>query len=531
MATTVSSGFEKPSNIFITTTGVLSSGYPDWIETSARRTMVADADGFKSVTFGWASNHNHWQVQVKRRRRLSPAKAATVTQAEAQAGTYVMEGSDWWEPWPAEWTDLFSGDNETNCNRVRTSAAYVAYMTDYISVPYSFAEYDRWDYIVRVRVLDVRTLMVTDWVESEVLSVCFCPRFTAASAEYTARGEWAVDVTMNWPRGGNSMTTWGVFESTTRDDGALLTPNNRDVFTYRGLDGGKFGFDRKAKSTDAEAIHVNMRSFATSDMQVPDEAGYYLRSFVAGDIPQTDIEYPSWRVPFVAQVGTHIDPTGVDADITASADGASLAVSVESTGSAVPEAVICNVSWTDYSGNPVTADVELSTADGGAIWSGMLDVVPFDTELAVSASVVKDGLYRLVSTTAAVPSNGLAVLSWPGYDGIALRFNPERSNDYSMNGEAVQTAGRELPVARYGIGGELQLALSGILLDPSEPCGSATAAAAEPLKERHDWIVRYPGGEMYRAAVLSHSLSSTYSTGHRQVELSLRMEALGYGVD
>lgn len=542
----VISTYTLPSRLYI--------AYADQPDVSYGSLFLTPAAADRSIVLGWYSPNHHWQVQLKTRRRLSPAKAASEATSKGSTMTdyYDPVGGDWYEKWPDEWTDMFETDEETPCVRSTLRDSVKGYMSTPFTFDYDFSEYDRTEYLFRVRTFDVRALTVSPWVESGVLSASYAPTIESAIAYITrASGKgliWSLRFDIgSWQRDDFGL---GFLKAWTDGDGSIIgdlggitmiVAKESGPFSNLGdpptLEiSGPMSSDLFDGSGTTAKFGLENPYFTTSDGKIAPNS---YRDVLANILPNNPYGH-GWSAGYESDHLLEMDisldpdddpPATLSAELEASIDWPSVTVSVASTGATVPENAFASASWEDTLGNSSMTDVELVSEDGGTTWTGSLDPVPFDMPVSITACVVGGGGFIVLTSEVTVPSKGIAMVSWPGSDGFALRYDKDWSGKWTTEGESVKTAGRDLPVSRYGRGGEMTLKLSGRLLSTSYPEGDGDLKHLEPLKEAHDWIVRLPGGEIYRTRISSHDWAKEFMTRHKIIDISLDMEVLGYGLD
>lgn len=163
--------------------------------------------------------------------------------------------------------------------------------------------------------------------------------------------------------------------------------------------------------------------------------------------------------------------------------------------------VVIIASWTDTNGVAQTSQREASEGEEG--WELTLSQLPYDVDVTLTAYLFFTGTGWMRSTySSIVRLQSYGMFTWSfGDEVISLQFDGEPSYTYTPEGEAIKTAGRTLPVSRYGMGGTRSISLSGNALNPMFGRGGVWRPELKKLEQPHDWTLRMVGGAIYRVRV------------------------------
>ena len=406
----------------------------------------------------WYSPCVTFQAQWRRRRRYSPAKALAVS----------LTGADVWEEW-GEW----EGSDLSEDAAVIPLNPMVNYRVLDVpfEIPYDFSEYDRYEYQVRVRVIDEPSLLCSEWAY-ETLVASFEPEWSFGDVTRRADGGLDAEIVCNSLRpfqfklgrvrkNYKTVGSWNEWVSLPAGGGAVSIPASA-VGAYDEVDAGYANI----KTYDGRLV------FGQDD---------YL---VVGQAPDDE----TITAPVVAFEDTNL----------------STRATVEDAGY---DNVFVTAQWEDAYGNPHVESLEVTGA-----WEAAFPAPAYGVEITYFVTTVVGGKWR--TSTFIRTFDGKGRMSFAnGEDYVELMYDTSWKADASLEGEYVKCAGREKPVARHGEGATNKVTAQGTLLS-SRATGTRASSAWLPevqlLKSNRTWLYRSPLGERMNVMVNSVATSSEH---------------------
>lgn len=453
----VTSKYAAPSSIRWDYDGDIGSG--GWYSLTA-----AVPPGGKDLYITWHSPYKTFQAQWRERRRLSPANPLGVSPS----------GATVWEEW-GEW----QGSNLSEDASIEVVNPYgdIRYLMAPLHFDYDFAEYDRYEYQVRVRVIDEPTLLCSEW-SYETLIVAFQPQWNYGSATRNADGSVSVEVEHNMMRPCTfkmgdlkSSTILGAILGITKTIGRMservvLPAGSGTVVIPASI----IGSYKTVGTPNAQITSYDNVSYGGAGS-----------SFTVGQVDHDEtIAAPS--------------VTFKDADIYT-------AVTIADAGY---DNVFVTAEWEDVYGNP-----HVEPLDVLGTWEAEFIAPPYGVEVIYRVTVVSDGKWRTSTFIRTVEAKGR--MSFTDSDEyVELLYGTSWRTDSSLEGESIRCAGREKPVARYGEGSTNKIAAQGTLLSKRVDASGAWLPEVRLLKSNSAWLFRNPLGERMKVMVNSVATSSEH---------------------
>lgn len=477
--------------------------------------------GEAGTLVAWTSQYYTFQVQYRTRERYSLAALAGMGSNEREV----------WTTWSA-WTDPENAVPTDTKSTTAKSGQVITYTGHPFAFTYDWTTYDARQVDMRVRVIDELSLTVSEWAYW-TLHVAYAPTVTATAA-HEADGTISVAVTSDWVRSGSTL-------SVSDPRRCEVNVSNQSLGPYWGW----LPWQRWGGITQRLTDDTGDTEFIVPGANEQDGHIYFGQfSFITGDGAKgltsalvyagtcTADQYASYglAIPLVYDIAVtaHTDDPGItEPTVTTSVDDAGNLI-ITSTDASY-DGVNAWVSWTDGRGTFQQLQVEM-TKDGGS-WHGIVTAPPYDVEIDVAVTAVDNGDWRMVTTTATVPSNGILTLHHiVTAESVSVLYNARETVQRRFDNEVAtfKPAGSSRPKSRYGEGGSMGISVSGISPDVSiayDQLYRAGVAAFAQLETWGDWILRIPGGERYSVVLKSYALNNSPANGF--YDIALDMEVVG----
>ena len=490
--TTIYDKYATPSVIRLTT---VSSG-----KITGGMSNVTVVHYGESLTLNpvWSSTYVGAQVQYRTRQRKAYSSGLSDDPSGAEVWT---EYADWASPG----TTATSNSEVTWYDATAKKTLKFRCATGIsISASYSFSTYDCTEVQVRVRVYSTQYDRASEWAY-QTLRIVYQPRLSSVSASTNAYGGVDFSFTTNWARPCELRLKGGLDERS----GSIVSTWQNAVVVASGTTGTVPLEDLVAgRNTIKGSIWVSDARIVT-----PDYAG------LRGDGGCSSIAYSAGG--FKITPSAHTNPSDVP--------NPSISVT-SSSGEKAVVAITCNCpkvvargSWTDSDGN--VFDDFLTVGGSAPNWTATLPAPPFGTEVTISAACCNSSMqYKLATATFTLASDVHCHLDGEG-DSITLTYEGEFSQDSQLSGESIATAGRKLPVSRYGINVSRSIRVKGTIMFPSVfGSGDLELADLNVLDNPHDWVYRNPRGIRKHVRVTSWSVSQDTSQLGRLAVVTIDME-------
>lgn len=492
-----------------------------WASTGSNKLGIPTA-GVSGAHISWykGGQAQTYQVQYRERRRFSPSGYTAAGVAPANQ----------WEAW-GEWQDPDGAVANDTASPVSVSGNVVTYQGHSWAYGYDTSTYDMYAVQLRVRVFDEPSATASQWAYA-TLDAVIRP-WATLTALPNAQGGYTVTVVLeNWQRGGNRLTIDGTRYCMDNARGQSLGPwwNNTPFWAgcTAGLGATGGTVDVPAAAMSGGRIYATNISVVTADggTSVLDASNMYNYDCPA-DSNTGSAMHPAGARVYMVPVGEHEDPAGVTAPtVTATQDEAgNLAVKVSG---GEWDGVSVWYTWTDARG--VTGHGQADAAKASArIWGAQIIAPPFDVPITINASVTKNGQWVARSTTATVESGGAVELRRTDTgESLRVLYNARDTvrRCFDNDAETVKPAGAPRPKSRYGTGGAMSLSVSGLVPGEGVTGGMLTESALADfvqLEGAGDWLLRLPGGERYRVALMSYSLDNAAPAGFYELGLDLEV--------
>ena len=440
----------------------------------------------------WGSTYIGAQVQYRTRNRLAYSSGLS----DDDTGEEVWTA---YTAWPSPGTSATSNSEVTWGKSKYRCATGIT-----ISASYSFSTYDCTEVQVRVRVYSTQYDRASEWAYATI-RIVYQPRLSSVTASTNAYGGVDFSFASNWTRPCELRLKGGLDER----DGKQVTTWQNTVYAPSGGTGTVPLNDLVAgRSTIKGSIWVSDARIVT-----PDGAG------LSGDGGCGSIAYSAGGYKITPSA--HTDPSDVP--------NPSMSVT-SSSGDKAVVAITCNCptivargSWTDSDGN--VFDDFLTVGGSAPNWTATLPAPPFGPEVTITAACCNASMqYKIATATFTLASDVHCHLDGDG-DSITLTYEGEFSQDSQLSGESIATAGRKLPVSRYGINVSRSIRVKGTIMFPSVfGSGDLELADLNVLDNPHDWVYRNPKGIRKHVRVTSWSVSQDTSQLGRLAVVTIDME-------
>ena len=469
------------------------------------RGMYPMAHGTASVGFCWrtlSSNTDVFDFQFRYRSRLGYAK--------------YMEGSDdLWSAWTAwQGSDATTVDGCYVVEPVQVGGEW------YTTAPVSLAvDADHVCYEVEARMRPLGSHWTNgtldgifaygDWTPVQALAASWRPYATALGAVEQADGSLLVTCNTDWGESGNSVALAQVYGTGLQAVGADA-PGDDDGFTlsipagaWESLSGyALIGF----RTRTAWGLRWDFSGFGSlSDGVFRMPNGH---TVIASFDDSLDYAAP--------KIGRRVESDAITAELSAAPYGTGMRLSI--TANEELDYAHAVATWEDALGNRGRSDVAMSGS--GKSWTADFPAVPFGVPVAFEARLGASDEFAMFAETVTLDSEFASFLADDGTE-FRLMWNPEASGSWSPDADAVKTLGGDLPISRYGRGGEGKVTVKGIMTADD---GSGWKRELETLRDGHDWTLRLPDGEVRRVMVTSYSISTSNDTGNIVGDVSITCE-------
>lgn len=459
-------------------------------------------------------NLTKFQIMYRYRKRYTPSAAAALDSS----------GSDVWTDWTDWATEKgTTGDpgEEVATTKLNNNAAIgVTVWQKALAHTYKEGdEFDRVTYQFRVRVYNPTANTCGAWTWW-TLDVRWVPAITGIAVKKRADGGFNVSVQTNAQR--------SVYANVAVSQYPFVEYSG--VTNYYVLSSATVV--KKAATSDGLSFvippaHIknNKAYFRFSQIGLSESFGTTAR-FLGTTAPSWD-NPPSAYTP-----QDRTEPTLPAPTITTDTSSRNLQVYVVSSGDNYTD-VQGSTNWTDLTGIERTETLEFSWDSSAKRWKANFWLPPLDVEMQVRVAVVGDD-WALHTATATVPSEGLVcfdrALKHDRAQAVRLKYNQSISTGDEIAGETVECVGREFPISRYGGPLKRTIKLDAQMLNPANANvgGDGWKNSVEPLTQPNDWVLRIPGGEVYRVLVSSLDRNTASPTNTKVMDVSMTCEVLGY---
>lgn len=461
-------------------------------------------------------NLSQFQIMYRYRRRYAPSMAAAIDSS----------GSDVWTDW-TDWTteNGTTGDPGEEIATVNISdidpydsstvKEGVTWQKALVHTYKEVDEYDRTVYQFRVRVYNSVQNTCGAWT-CWTLNVDYVPAITGLTVTKRSDGGLNVSVQTNYQRNIYAYISNSYYYRAAYKDYCVL--NQGSVVD---------------NTTGPDAL-----TFVVPPAHVRDGKAYFRYANI-GDSSYTAFRWLSCATPSTSTGGycvftpqAHVEPTLPTPTITTDTTSHRLQVYVASSGDNYTD-VQGSAQWTDLAGTERTQALEFSYNSTTKKWTATFSRPPLDVEMQLRIAVVGDD-WALHTATATVPSEGLVCFDSPtsqsNAGAVRLKYNQSISTGDEIAGETVECVGREFPISRYGGPLKRTIKLDAQMLNPDAPNvgGDGWKNSVECLTQPTDWILRIPGGEVYRVLVSSLDRNTATPTNTKVMDVSITCEVLGY---
>lgn len=497
--------------------GLNGAVYPD----SSSSVDIVKPNFGVSNTFYFRFSRNgslsKFQIMYRYRKRYSPSAAWAIDDS----------GGNVWTDW-TDWTtekgtvddpgeEVATVDISDEGGGTKNAATWQkAFAHKYSEVD----EYDRVVYQFRVRAYNSVANTCGKWWQCE-LAVNFVPAITGLTVAKRADGGYSVSVQTNLQRDvyayvDNSkyynsklgsytdLRNKTICDKTAAADGMAFTIPAADVY------GGKACF-RTARIAPADAQDKAYRWLSCSAVGIYESAGD----------------------PRVFTPQSRVEPTLPEPTITTDTTGRNLQVYVVSSGDNYTD-VQGSAGWTDLSGEERDEPLSFAYDSSAKRWVANYWLPPLDTPMDVRVAIVGDDwkAYKVEGVT--VPSDGCIcfdrTLAHDRAQAVRLKYNQSVTLSDEVAGETVECVGREFPVSRYGGVKTRTVKLDASYIHTDFLGGNGWKNSVECLTQANDWVLRIPGGEVYRVMVSSLDRSTEAPTNGKLMDVSITCEVVGYDV-
>ena len=459
-------------------------------------------------------NLTKFQIMYRYRKRYAPSAAAALDSS----------GSDVWTDWTDWATEKgTTGDpgEEVATTKLNNNAAIgVTVWQKALAHTYKEGdEFDRVTYQFRVRVYNPTANTCGAWT-SWTFDVRWVPAITGIAVKKRAAGGYDVSVQTN----------------AQRDVYANVAVSQYPVVEYSGVT--NYHALNSATVVNKAATPDGL-SFVIPPAHIKNDKAYFRFSQIGlNESFGTTARFlgtaaPSWgRPPCAYTPQDRTEPTLPTPTITADTSARRLQVYVVSSGDNYTD-VQGSAQWTDLAGTERTQALDFSYNSTTKKWTATFPRPPLDVEMQLRIAVVGDD-WALHTATATVPSEGLVCFDSPtsqtSAGAVRLKYNQSIATGDEIAGETVECVGREFPISRYGGPLKRTIKLDAQMLNPDEPNvgGDGWKNSVECLTQPTDWILRIPGGEVYRVLVSSLDRNTATPTNTKVMDVSITCEVLGY---
>lgn len=469
----------------------------------------------------WLTQYTYYQVEWRKKYRFRPSvpDGTTYTENGVVLGVYDANEQECWTEYPEEFVHRQRADD------VADTTLSLEGKWGYIENPFSITyKYKTQGYLFDMEVWQFRIRPFAKRTESWTEGDDTYQQLHYRVAEWSYREIPIVYVPCIVNGSGTSVTSAG-YDATTADmelsiastwerpftikasraegyiqrNGAWVNTGNLWMGPFELQFNGMFSqatLPFKAKETDTTLSLCDYNQSTESNMRciISTSDGVYQR-FV---YPSTNKTYSDFTiVPY--DPSTVIEPVW-DVTQTDTAFDVVIKDSAQNPNPDVFSRVDITAKWTDIDGSAhgVVRDAE----KGEEGWGIRLSQLPYDVDVTLSAYLYFTGAGWMRSTYGTIRLSSHGRFTWSyGDEVVSLQFDGEPSYTYTPEGETVKTAGRKLPVSRYGAGGTRSITLSGYALNPMFGRGGIWRPELKKLEQPHDWTLRMVGGAIYRVRV------------------------------
>lgn len=507
-----------PGSALFNTAPYTGAVYPD---SSSNVDIVKPNFGISNtfyLRFERNGNISQFQIMYRYRKRYTPSAAAALDSS----------GSDVWTDW-SEWatekgTQADPGEEVATVKFGSALTGTGAMSTTWQkALAHTYSEGDTYDcvaYQFRVRVYNAVQNTCGAWTVFS-LNVRWVPAITGLTVTKRSDGGFNVAVQTNAQRN--------------------VRANVYSAQYYDAADGGRYrSIWGVGTVVNKQALPDGM-AFTIPAAAVKNNKAYFERSWIglAESYDTTarflSCQVPSWNNPpcvFIPQ--THTEPTLPAPVITTDTDGQSLQVCVKSSGENYTD-VQGSAQWTDLRGVQRTEELAFTWDSTAGKWTANEWLPPLDVEMKLHIAVVGDD-WALHTKTVTIPSDGLIcfdrTLTQDRSQTVRLKYNQSVSTGDEVAGETVECVGRDFPISRYGGPLSRTIKIDASYLNPARQNvgGDGWKNSIECLTQPNDWVLRIPGGEVYRVMVSSLDRNTDSPTNTKVLDVSLTCKVVGYDV-
>ena len=465
--------------------------------------------------FSRNGNLSQFQIMYRYRKRYSPSAAWAI---DDSGGNVWTDWTDWTtekgtvdDPGEEVATVNFSVDAAAGESGTKGTATWQkAFSHKYSEID----EYDRVVYQFRVRVYNSVANTCGKWWQCE-LPVNFVPAITGLTVTKRADGGFGVSVQTNYQRRVRAYLAGSVYYQ-----GSYTRTITTDVIAAATADPDALAFTIPAK-------HIKNGVAYIRDSYITPEDVYCERGLSCTWQPAVN----EWSGYFTPQ--SRVEPTLPEPTITTDTASRNLQVYVVSSGDNYTD-VQGSAGWTDLSGEERDEPLSFAYDSSTKRWVANYWLPPLDTPMDVRVAIVGDDwkAYKVEGVT--VPSDGCIcfdrTLAHDRARTVRLKYNQSVTLSDEVAGETVECVGREFPVSRYGGVKTRTIKLDASYIHTDFLGGNGWKNSVECLTQANDWVLRIPGGEVYRVMVSSLDRSTEAPTNGKLMDVSITCEVVGYDV-
>lgn len=456
-----------------------------------------------------------FQIMYRVRKRYTPSAAWAIDDSGGNVWTD-------WTDWTTEKGTVDDPGEEVATTKIvaKSSAASYALWTKAFAHKYSEVdEYDRIVYQFRVRAYNSVANTCGKWWQCE-LPVTYAPAITGLAVQWRSDGGFDVAVQTNSQRNVRARVDTSFMYDTSYPVGWRWRALRNQTVCDKTA-----GADSMAFTIPAADVRSNRALYLTSRLALAEDTSVFRPLSCSAD-------YADGRYSvFTPQDRT--EPTLPEPTITTDTTGQNLQVYVASSGDNYTD-VQGSAGWTDLAGEERDVPLSFSYDSSAKRWVANYWLPPMDVKMDIRVAVVGDDWKAYKLTGVVVPSNGYIrfsrTLAHDRSQSVFLKYNQSVTLSDEIAGETVECVGREFPVSRYGGVKTRTIKLDASYIHPDYLGGNGWKNSVECLTQANDWVLRIPGGEVYRVMVSSLDRSTEAPTNGKLMDVSITCEVVGYDV-
>lgn len=478
---------------------------------------------------GFCSNNMYYktyQVQYRTRKRLSSALVETYRDAGKLTASMLGDDGRYWTDWE-DWIGDISDPHTANVWAQGGGALYVNKCFDHLFTFHDsdLEQYDIIELEVRIRVYNEPDTSCSNWVTAKILIVKKI-NITSIKLCYGLIGK-KNDSDENYDLHSNLDPSRPVYYrpyfliDTNADDSSPLREVIVEYYGYSIL-------GQKIKG-NTKMLVVRANNYSRSHNIVIPLYDYAPENYTKVKVRKTSVvtfEYDSvflkywsqekdiWLRPEYGEEQESIP----DPIVETSSNNSTLTITVKSKSPSKDDydAVSGSLSYNGLNGGSSNNTLDFTSNDSG-VWTADYEYPPFDIDINITIACIKDGEYKIATSTARADSNGSFSLDW-GNEHIEVHWDRKIDISNTRNVDNKQVIGRERPISRYGFGGARSFDISGkAVYDAYEV--PQTRSDFDVLWNPHDWWLRLPGGIKAKVQVKSWSVDDTKYDNAKDVSI------------